>query len=681
MATVLQFPAFPTPRHGILLNPSPGTSPYSHGHSLPGTPHLISSVSSLSSSASSNSPNTSDADTYFLTYASAKDTLSGSSSHPHGVPQPHEPALSRDNSRKHRPGSAPQTRRIRFAPLPEPRRDDLPEVFLNDSEENLAGFSYDSNPSSRASSRPSSLLLNGVVNLDNASSDSTPTLSLTNLNAHNRALGSPALPMSINTNGLGVERGDFDWDMCQPTSPSTTISSLEHFTQSCPASPASKRIDLPKEKSWSAKLLKPFRPRSGTAASRESDDGWSSGASTPARSGSRERGDIGSPLARYASSDNVHKHSAPKRSGLFHTNSTEDGLWRTQSGPGEIKRVKSREQEMEELRRVRSGSTSGYGPRKQLRMLNGRIYGAKRHHNNVNLFASARSEEPEFVEWGYGGMGSVKTAASVGADNKWSRVAGSSAFGGDEKRGRAAADDDDGSGVAWVRRRKEQREREKREKEAQEKAAQEQAAQAKDAEEAHIVEEPHADVADPDPPGASQMDEAVADDSKDEKEKEEAEVHVTQAVTVPASRSPHGHHRALTMERAPSIASVAASSAGGHVQLVRAGPERRGSADTARAASPPVSVHTLTERAISQLGEDSECEGVGRGRRESASSGGSSSNTESEEDEGDADTEESPKDEEEDEQEEEDKDMPRRTALSAGVEKISRHKEQAQSSS
>ena len=40
-----------------------------------------------------------------------------------------------------------------------------------------------------------------------------------------------------------------------------------------------------------------------------------------------------------------------------------------------------------------------------------------------------REDEPEFVEWGYGGMGSVKTAAAVGADNKWARVQGSSSLG------------------------------------------------------------------------------------------------------------------------------------------------------------------------------------------------------------------------------------------------------------
>ena len=45
-------------------------------------------------------------------------------------------------------------------------------------------------------------------------------------------------------------------------------------------------------------------------------------------------------------------------------------------------------------KRPRSGSANqAYGPRRQLRMLNGRIYGAKRSNlANTNLFATARYE-------------------------------------------------------------------------------------------------------------------------------------------------------------------------------------------------------------------------------------------------------------------------------------------------
>ncbi|TCD62387.1 hypothetical protein EIP91_006941, partial [Steccherinum ochraceum] len=62
------------PRQGILLNPSPTASPYSHPSSLPSTPHLIASYSSLSS--------TSEPDNYFLASPSQ---ASSSSSSPHAL--------------------------------------------------------------------------------------------------------------------------------------------------------------------------------------------------------------------------------------------------------------------------------------------------------------------------------------------------------------------------------------------------------------------------------------------------------------------------------------------------------------------------------------------------------------------------------------------------------------------
>jgi hypothetical protein len=85
-------------------------------------------------------------------------------------------------------------------------------------------------------------------------------------------------------------------------------------------------------------------------------------------------------------------------------------------------------------------------------MLNGRVYGAKH-----NPFANIPDEEPEFVEWGYGGMGSVKGAKSAGVSSKWDRLNG-----GEDSR-RDDADSDDGGGMSWVKKRKEARERKARE--------------------------------------------------------------------------------------------------------------------------------------------------------------------------------------------------------------------------
>lgn len=90
------------------------------------------------------------------------------------------------------------------------------------------------------------------------------------------------------------------------------------------------------------------------------------------------------------------------------------------------------------------------------RMLNGRVYGARRAKERLQPLPSM---EPEFSEWGYGGMGSVSNSG------EYSKLQSkSSAVGNDD-------DEDDGSGMAWLRKRKEKREREEREKKEAEAAA------------------------------------------------------------------------------------------------------------------------------------------------------------------------------------------------------------------
>jgi hypothetical protein len=120
------------------------------------------------------------------------------------------------------------------------------------------------------------------------------------------------------------------------------------------------------------------------------------------------------------------------------------------------------------LTRVQS---AGIGPgrsRKATKMLNGRVYGSK---STATAFQNIREGEPAFVEWGHGGAGSVNNH-SGGADNsKYARIQsgdkvsiGAVSGDGSEMGG---DDYDDGSGVAWLRKRKQQRERERLEKEAQ----------------------------------------------------------------------------------------------------------------------------------------------------------------------------------------------------------------------
>ncbi|OBZ71428.1 hypothetical protein A0H81_08373 [Grifola frondosa] len=85
----------------------------------------------------------------------------------------------------------------------------------------------------------------------------------------------------------------------------------------------------------------------------------------------------------------------------------------------------------------RAGSV--VGRRKQMRMLNGCMYSTRRNVN-ANPFMNVRTEEPEFVEWGYGGMGSVK-GGGVGS-SVWARVQ----TGNSSLTAKAAADEDDGGG-------------------------------------------------------------------------------------------------------------------------------------------------------------------------------------------------------------------------------------------
>ncbi|KAI9456710.1 hypothetical protein BJY52DRAFT_1187786 [Lactarius psammicola] len=123
------------------------------------------------------------------------------------------------------------------------------------------------------------------------------------------------------------------------------------------------------------------------------------------------------------------------------------------------------------LSRARSNSSALPKPK---RLLNGRVYGARKHphHLSANAFDNVPDKEPEFVEWGHGGMGSVQ------AGGMWAKVQSNQKLliGHTEERGRrgtpaSPADEDDGSGMGWVKRRREERERKKGEEEAAREAA------------------------------------------------------------------------------------------------------------------------------------------------------------------------------------------------------------------
>ncbi|KAI9446794.1 hypothetical protein H4582DRAFT_606792 [Lactarius indigo] len=116
---------------------------------------------------------------------------------------------------------------------------------------------------------------------------------------------------------------------------------------------------------------------------------------------------------------------------------------------------------------------SSSAPLKPKRLLNGRVYGARKHHYlSANAFDNVPDKEPEFVEWGHGGMGSVR------AGGIWSKVQSNQKLliGHTEERGRRGTpvpptDEDDGSGMGWVKKRREEREQKKREEQAAREAA------------------------------------------------------------------------------------------------------------------------------------------------------------------------------------------------------------------
>ncbi|CUA72207.1 hypothetical protein RSOLAG22IIIB_00870 [Rhizoctonia solani] len=258
--------------------------------------------------------------------------------------------------------------------------------------------------------------------------------------------------------------------------------------------------------------------------------------------------------------------------------------------------------------------SDGTGARPQ-RMLNGRVYGARRARERLQ---SLPSMEPEFSEWGYGGMGSVSQGSEYSKlQSKTSSLGGP---GGND-------DEDDGSGLTWVRKRKEKKEREEREKrEAEEAAAK--AAQA----EAEATSNP---------PRTST-----------ETAGSSTTVHAERSETPTAPQTPAGTTTAISPPRSRTISSPPSRQNSGatvtpdrHHPTVVAVPAHRGRQE---ASVPNSSVVTSPETSPERSS--------GSSRRSSSSD--------------DEDAEDSTGREDEEEEEENQK---RKTALSAGVEKISRH--------
>lgn len=86
----------------------------------------------------------------------------------------------------------------------------------------------------------------------------------------------------------------------------------------------------------------------------------------------------------------------------------------------------------------------GSSPAKPVKLLNGRVYGGRRASEAAEAEKRRREKnEPEFVEWGGG-----KSGGGMGSNQPVSR----------------SGDEDDGSGMEWVRKRRERRAQEERER-------------------------------------------------------------------------------------------------------------------------------------------------------------------------------------------------------------------------
>lgn len=96
-----------------------------------------------------------------------------------------------------------------------------------------------------------------------------------------------------------------------------------------------------------------------------------------------------------------------------------------------------------------------------VKMLNGRVYGKNRQSAQGSV-GSKTPVEPEFVEWGgmmgskSGGLGSVASTTAVPSSSTRSMGSVGGRAGGNDD------EEDDGSGISWVKKRREARERERR---------------------------------------------------------------------------------------------------------------------------------------------------------------------------------------------------------------------------
>ncbi|EIN08015.1 hypothetical protein PUNSTDRAFT_126818 [Punctularia strigosozonata HHB-11173 SS5] len=398
----------PPPRtQGILLNPSPKPR-------LSALPFPTDLSSSFTSAVSDEDASSTDASQNYIYARRQPGSHSSSFSQPRTSSVPLS-SLSRSSSRK-----------IRFAPLPDPRRDE-------DENGDVGGELPAASTSTQTSEAPSNSArqADGEWEVLRGSDGESPPA--------NEPSVSPCVSASASTSYI-------DYAPQAPPSPfvKKTRKLFRPFLQKHGITTSNLNVSTEDVLTLGATYL--YRAAKSSA---QEDSGY--------ESSSVSEKDFGEPLSRSSSIAST----ASLR--MQHPQRTMFGIpfRRTQSYTPETSGL-SRTASRGSTKTVGSSRTVKPAPKHGQRMLNGRVYGQKRNRQNQNLFATAKDEEPEFVEWGYGGMGSVKAAS--GGNAMWKPLQSSQSTHG------ASADDDDPSGMAWVKRRREQREREKAEREAKEKA-------------------------------------------------------------------------------------------------------------------------------------------------------------------------------------------------------------------
>ncbi|PPQ67672.1 hypothetical protein CVT25_012700 [Psilocybe cyanescens] len=631
-------------------------------------------------------------------------------------------------------------RSIRFAPLPDPRRavlitdegDELPIAVppdhdLNHIPASLLALSPPSSPLPRTNeirNETNDERENSSGSSTNSYLSSSSSTSASSASTPRTTTPSDASPLSSLTSSPVTAHSPLPATKCSPplltsqNPPSwpkpRNLSLLRPFKRSSASSSGSSSHSLTPTPSIEATQGQGHSRTARKALALSTEEILTLGAINLFRTSSRESTDSASTatnsgwglgLSRWTSANGADKSAA-----VLNGSSPLSRTQSTQSYKSKSKFTSSLSSEPKSVSQPAHSKSAPVAPsasrHKGTRMLNGRVYGSKRP-SPANPFANARDDEDEFVEWGYGGMGSVKGAKSAGmagsGNVNWERLHGGAGVngrapkqgvGGGVASPVAAADDDDGSGMGWVKRRREERERKKKEEE--EKAAREKEKEARPIEE----EVTESKMSTPTPTRTSTMDGGMLIADENENENEAVEGPTSAATVVPSSFVEEGTNEkqikavgdveemkegfvfggAVTdepdqekeREHAPVVVPVLMRPRHQHHHSSH----RHGRSMSGSGIKPAGSKELLAEE-TAFIADSVETVAAGQtgvhhdSKRESVSSLSTSGSDE------DTDEDEEGEDggDENDDDEDDDEEADRKTALGAGVEKVSRHKE------